>query len=204
MNPHMSNYSPVSASAIAATKGLPRRMMNQIERNKSRLPAVIESRRRATNYRAAVVYIRQVYKGLVIFSEEFGKGKNRSTHIFVISPNTAATAFCLMRYKISFRDPTQDDYRELAIDIPPHVVHRIFQRYAGTDMSKALVILFALILIPAKIKKSGTWEMGTGNGLFVVQLEHGDSPNAKVKTWIDADKLRPEQSIKVGETRRIG
>jgi hypothetical protein len=197
------NYSPVSSEAMASTKGLPRRMLNQIEHNKSRIAPRPMTKSRGKNYRMVINLLLQTYKGLVITTGEEGKGKSRFTYIVVLTPNTAATAFCLMMYQVYFKDPMQDLYNELAINIRPHVVQRIFQRYAGTDHDAALAVLSALILIPISLDGAGTWELGTGNGMFIIETTADRVMQADVITWVDAEKLRPEQTVDVSAYRKI-
>jgi hypothetical protein len=64
-------------------------------------------------------------------------------------------------------------------------VHRIFQRYAGTDHAAALAVLSALVLAPLKLKEPGIWELGTSNGMYVIELKKGELSESQldVITW---------------------
>lgn len=199
----MANYSPVSSQARASAKGLPRRMLNQIETNKARYPEPSWTNSRAKNYRLAFKWIADTYEGLRITHFEQGEGKQRVHHVIVLSPNLHADFFVFMMYEIHYKDPFDYISCELNFHIKPHAVQRLFQRFAGNDHHLALRELASLVEIFRLPKESATWELGSGNGMFILKTEVGDTIHTDVITWVDKMKLRPEQTWESGEYRKI-
>lgn len=199
----MTNYSPVSSTARAQAKGLIRRMLNRIKDNKARHAEPIWTNSRAKNYRLAFKYISDVYNGMVIIDDEEGMGKKKVHQVIVLSPSVHADFFVFMVYRIHYRNPMEPTSDELNFDIKPHAVQRLFQRYAGEYQLLALRELASLLVILSFPKESATWEMGSGNGMFILKTEVGDTINTDVITWVDKAKLRPEQPWEMGQYRKI-
>ena len=190
------SYSPVSSEAKAIRKGLPTRLTNSVKENWLKSPEFNPTRSRAVNYKFMVKHVERVFDGSILM-RSVDKGKTRkdeATGFIVITPKEGGVSICGV--EVLFKDPVNPRMGEFPITVTRHAVERMAQRQSNY----VLAPLNGLFMFHIKHLRDGSYEVGCATGMSVVEVEDGETTAI---TFVDGDKLRPDQPYKVGEYRRI-
>ena len=200
----MSNYSPISSAARAGAKGICQNIRNDLRASLDRIHTPAMTNRRTVNYKIVINGIRSVCGDNICMEGEFGKKKQRTYYIISLGTTVEGDDLGVMMFVIPFKDPANYRDVDLDINITRHVRERLFQRHSDDYKHVASEIgRFVQQMAEMTVMEDGTYEVGTGSGLFIMTIASGEQRHIDLITYVDDHKLRPEQSAKAGEYRRI-
>lgn len=199
-------HPPSLARGLAKRLGRDIQYLWKYNRSHTTKPTFTQSRKK--NYQLNIKYLKKLFDGLIIDITEydFAKTKDRKCVFTVIGPKEGSDDFTFVVLIIPYRDPRHVDGHQANINISKHCLERLYQRYAGTENTLVVEQLKSILDIASGVDAIPRYyEIGTGAGMCIAATDKKSDGQMEMTliTWVDKEKLAPEQPYNVGNYRII-